>query len=165
MLVAAILDNTLNLKAKITTNRDIEAYKKLMKKINDDKYPSCYYEEIENTIKENVIVALQNETNIYKINQIIPKYFAQLAVFDKKIVFDELDKIYFEFNKLKDDYLINIICLSEGKSYIITTSNKVKEDMTNLFNKKFVEDVMDLEDIWLRKEIIRRARKLIENND
>ncbi len=86
--MAAILDNTLNLKARITTSRDINAYNNLMLLIADSHYPSSYYGEIENKIKENVIKALENETNIYNISKIIPKYFSQLVVFDKRIVLD-----------------------------------------------------------------------------
>lgn len=165
MLVAAILDNTLNLKAKITSERDINAFNKLMILVNDDEYPNNYYAEIEDKIKENVVGAIKNETNLYSISRIIPKYFSQLVVFDKKIVLDNLGEIYSSLNMLNGRYVINLICLSEGKSYIITPWSDVKKDMEFLFESSFDEDIMKLNDIWLRKEIIKRAKELIIEND
>lgn len=164
ILLAAILDNTLNLKARITTSRDINAYNKLMLLIADSHYPSNYYEEIEGKIKENVIKALENETNIYNISKIIPKYFSQLVVFDKSILLDDLEAICLNLNKLYGKYIINLVCLSEGKSYIITTSNDIKRDIELLLDANFKDNVMELKDIWLRKEIIKKAKGLIDKN-
>lgn len=165
LLVAAILDNTLNLKAKITTERDIDAFNKLMNLVNDTEYPSSYYSEIEDKIKEDVVEAIKNETNLYDIPRIIPKYFSQLVVFDKKIVLDNLSEIYSYLNSLNERYLINLICLSDGRSYIITPCDNVKNDVEALFGLSFDGDIMTLNDIWLRKEIIKRAKELISESD
>lgn len=54
LLMSAILDNTLNLKAKITTKRDISAYKKLEKIINDETYPEKYFQECQLEINHNL---------------------------------------------------------------------------------------------------------------
>lgn len=164
LLVAAILDNTLNLKAKVTTNEDIKAYQELMKIINDEEYPQKYYGEIEKAVKENIIRVLKNETNIYHISKIIPKYFSQLIVFDKNIVLNKIKEIDKELNKLNDEYIINLIVLSEKKSYIITPYKKVQEDMSSLLGGKFIKNIMILNDIWLRKEIIKKAKEKINNN-
>ena len=52
--MSAILDNTLNLKAKITTKRDISAYKKLEKIISDETYPEKYFQECQLEINPNL---------------------------------------------------------------------------------------------------------------
>ncbi len=67
-------------------------------------------------------------------------------------------------NKLYDKYVINLVCLSEGKSYIITTNNDIKRDMELLLGANFEGNVMELKDIWLRKEIIKKAKGLIDKN-
>lgn len=53
LLMSAILDNTLNFKAKVTTSRDIEAYKKLEKLSNSNfNYAEFYFNECENEINK-----------------------------------------------------------------------------------------------------------------
>lgn len=164
MLISAILDNTLNLQAKMTTSRDINVFNKLMSLIDDEKYPMNYYKELEDQIKTNIIVAIKNETYIYNMPEVIPTYFSQLVVFDKNIVLNNLEEICLNLNNIYGDYAMNLVCLSEGKSYIIATNNTVKRKISFLLNGSFKGNIMEMEDIWLRKEIIKRAQELIDKN-
>ena len=48
--------------------------------------------------------------------------------------------------------------LSDGKSYIIASGEEYKINLERLFGKSFVGDIMELDNVWLRKEIIKKAR-------
>ncbi len=55
--------------------------------------------------------------------------------------------------------MINLICLKEGKSLIMAKDVKVKKNLEILFNKQFNTDIMELEEVWLRKEIMKMAQE------
>ncbi len=55
--------------------------------------------------------------------------------------------------------MINLICLKEGKSYIMAKDIEAKKNLEILFNKRFNIDIMELEGVWLRKEIIKMAQE------
>lgn len=56
--------------------------------------------------------------------------------------------------------MINIVCLAEGKSYIIAPNINTQNNLEKLFNRHFEKDIMQLDDVHLRKEII----KISSNN-
>lgn len=81
LLMAAILDNTLNFKAKVTTKRDKIAYQKLDKITgNPIDYSEKYFLECQKEIEENLIGAIENDTKIERVNEILPYVFGQLVV-------------------------------------------------------------------------------------
>ena len=51
--------------------------------------------------------------------------------------------------------MLNLIGLKDGKSYLIAKDLSVRINMERLFNKKFKNEIMELEGVWLRKEIIK----------
>lgn len=61
--------------------------------------------------------------------------------------------------------MMNLICLKEGKSYIIANHEKVKRKVENLMENKFEEDVMILPEVWLRKEITQKSFLALNNTD
>lgn len=65
--------------------------------------------------------------------------------------------IYNTLNEFGDEWLMNLICLKEGKSYIIAKNENVKRKQEKLMGSKFKEDVMILPEVWLRKEIIKKS--------
>ena len=52
------------------------------------------------------------------------------------------------------------VSIEDAKSYIIAEDTKVKEGLERLFNKPFEDDILELENVWLRKEIIKKARNM-----
>ena len=56
--------------------------------------------------------------------------------------------------------MLNLISLEEGKSYIIANNEIVKRKLERLFNKSFNKDIMELDSVWLRKEIIKKAKNI-----
>lgn len=160
LLISAILDNTLNLKAKITTQRDIIAYKKLENIINDKSYPEKYFNECQLQITENLKTAIENDTKIEKITTILPPIFAQLTIWDKEKILNYKQIIYETLNNLGTKWMMNLICLKDGKSYLLVKDLEVQENIEKLFNKRFQKEIMKLDNVWLRKEIIKLSLEI-----
>lgn len=158
LLVAAILDNTLNLKANITTPRDIRAYNKLLELYNiSNEFYKEYFFDCQKNIENNLKKAILNDTKFQDINNSIPKVFSQLTIYDKSNIIKEKEFIFKLLYNLNVDYALNLICLKEGKSYILTDSQEAQNKFKRLFHKKFINSIMDLESLWLRKEIIKKS--------
>lgn len=158
LLMSAILDNTLNFKAKVTTQRDKIAYEKLESIIgNTINYSENYFLEYQYSIENNLISALQNDTKLEKVNETIPYVFGQLMVWNKNKIIDNQKVLYDTLKKLGDEWMLNLICLKEGKSYILSDNKKVKKKMENLMKSEFKSNIMILPEVWLRKEIIKKS--------
>lgn len=158
LLMSAILDNTLNFKAKVTTARDKSAYKKLEKISNFKKnYAEKYFLECQLNIEKDLKKAIENDTKIEAITTQLPKIFAQLTIWDKNNILDKKDLIYNTLDNIDPEWMMNLICLKDGKSYIIASNTEVQKKLENLLNGEFQNDVMKLDNVWLRKEVIKKA--------
>ena len=157
LLMAAILDNTLNFNAKITTNRDKEAYKKLKRIVKENNFEKKYFEECQNTIKKDLKKYIRLATKCEKINNKLPPIFSQLVVWNKNFIISNMSKIVEELDSIGEEWILNLIVLQERKSYIISTNYESKKKIEKLFEKKFKENILDLQSIWLRKEIIKKS--------
>lgn len=159
LLISAILDNTLNLKAKVTSERDITAYEKLERIIQDRKYPEKYFLECQSQINKDLKLAIENDTKTEYVSSILPPIFSQLTIWDKEDVLRDKDIIYTVLNNIGNRWMLNLICLKDGKSYVIAQDLEVQKKLEKLFNKKFKTDIMELDNVWLRKEIMKIAQE------
>jgi len=157
LLMAAMLDNTLNFKAKITSRRDIIAYDKLSQKVQDHEFSKKYFEECQNVIQSDLEYYVPLATKCEEINDRLPIVFSQLVVWNKEWIFLNLEKIYREIDKQGEDGILNLIVLEEERSYIISKNNDSKKKIERLFNLKFNGNILKLSNVWLRKEIIKEA--------
>lgn len=161
LLMSAILDNTLNFKAKVTNKRDIIAYEKLEKIVNcKGNYAEKYFLECQKEIEKDFVKAIENDTKIEKINDILPTVFGQLVVWDKKYILDNEKVLYNTLSNIGEDWMFNLICLKDEKSYIISNDLEIQKKLEKLLNATFKGDIMELQEVWLRKEIIARALKI-----
>lgn len=158
LLMSAILDNTLNFKAKVTNKRDKIAYGKLEKIVNyKGNYAEKYFLECQQEIEKDFVKAIENDTKIEKINDILPTVFSQLVVWDKRYILDNEKVLYDTLSNIGKDWMFNLICLKDEKSYIISNDVKIQKKLEKLLNGTFKGDIMELKEVWLRKEIIARA--------
>lgn len=162
LLIAGILDNTLNLKSDITTDRDKEAYYRLLEIGNicsdwaNVYFESCY-NELENVLEESII----NDVKIEDTSFLLPKVLGQLIVLDIRVIFNNMNRVMSVFGEY-DEWLFNVISLEEGKSYLFYSSEQVKENLLCLFDGKEAKNYLVLDKCYLRKEIIKRAREYDE---
>ena len=160
LLTAGILDNTLNLKASITTERDINAYNKLLKIGNiADTWANEYFLSCQTAIEQDIKKALVNDMKLEHISECLPRVFGQLLIFDKTFVFEKLEMVKKIFSEYNEAWMLNIISLNDDKSYIFAEPIETRNKLGILLNKKFENGVLVLNKFMLRKEIIKLARE------
>lgn len=157
LLMAAILDNTLNFKAKITTNRDKIAYKTLSEKIQNEKFAEEYFIACQDIIENDLEYYIKLATKCEKTSENLPSIFSQLVVWNKDKTFLKISEIQQELNKMGEDWILNLIVLKDEKSYIISNNDIYKRKIELLFNSKFDGNILSLDYMILRKEIIKKA--------
>ena len=158
LMMSGILDNTLNLKAKITNNRDIIAYKKLEKLSGElGDYASKYFIDCEQIIEKDLKKALENDTKIGVISKRLPSVISQLTIWNKHNILKNKDLIFNTLNKFGNEWILNLICLEEGKSYIVASNNILLQEVKDILKGDIVEYYLECKEVWLRKEIIKVA--------
>ncbi len=160
LLIAGIIDNTLNLKANITTQRDIDAYTNLLKIGNlSENWNMTYFASCQRNIIKDLKKAIANDIKIEYINEELPEYFGQLLILDGPKMLENQVEIINIMNSYNDTWLINIISLVDGKSYILSSSDiKTVSKLEKLLDTKSQNNLIVLEKYMLRKEIIKKAR-------
>jgi len=159
LLIAGILDNTLNLKASITTERDINAYNSLLKIGYIDKsWGNEYFLSCQELIEQNLLLSIKNDLKIEYVNENLPEVFGQLLVLNKDSILEKKDEIIEIMNGYSNEWIFNLISLSDGKSYIISNNEMTKQKIEKLFESNFHENILILDKFMLRKEIIKKAR-------
>lgn len=161
LLMSAILDNTLNFQAKVTNERDRIAYTKLQNIANiEENYAEKYFLECQQNIERDLRMAIENDTKVEKICDLLPTVFGQLTLWNKEFILANKKIIYETLNHINEEWIMNLISLEDAKSYIIAEDTNVKVGLERLFNKSFEDDILELENVWLRKEIIKKARNM-----
>lgn len=158
LMMSAILDNTLNFKAKITNHRDIIAYQKL-KKISkgSENYASEYFLDCQEIIETDLRKALENDTKIGIVSEKLPNIFSQLTSWNKNNILENKKVIFDTLNNFGNEWILNLICLEEGKSYIIASNDLLLQSIKELLDGNINEYYLECENVWLRKEIIKQA--------
>lgn len=157
LLIAAILDNTLNLTSNNTTKSDIEVFNKLCNKegINDD-WCAAYFSEVQKSIEADLKNALFGDIKTISNNKVLPSRIAQLCVWDADSVIAKLPDIRTMF--LNDDsWMINIIDIKHQCSYFVCDNNYNQNAIEKVFDIKFKSGVAKTPVSYLRKEIIKKA--------
>lgn len=154
LLSLGILDNTLNFSAGVTTQRDIDAYKHLASIANTpNNWAALYFKECEQAIVNNVVGSLKNDTK--EMN--LPGYentiqFGQLVVWGGDAILAEV-KAHLETGA----HLINLVSISEGKSYILSSDSNIQAFIGRLLGVSFENSIAIADRLWLRKEFMKIA--------
>ena len=157
LLIAGILDNTLNLKSSITTDRDRVAYNELLKlgNVSEDFYKE-YFSACESGVMKDFEKAIRDDLKVEKAG-VLPEVIGQMIVLN----LDNFD--HEKMNEFFADYpewMMNVILLEEGKSYIYFGGDGVKQRLEHLFDKKCENDeLLVLDKFLLRKQIMKKARE------
>lgn len=155
LLIAGILDNTINLKAKITKERDINALNELLIIGNiAPNFQTEYFLECQKKIEINLIETINQDlkTNINYPD--IPNVFGQLLVINIDSILKKKKTIFEYMNKKYNNWIINIICLKDGKSYIIGNTQESINNLNKRLNGKISSNLLEIEPFELRKEIL-----------
>lgn len=158
LLAAGILDNTLNLRADITDKRDTEAYGRL-KIIGgiSDEWSAEYFAACDAEKAKNYEQAILNDLKIEKVNPIFPKVFGQIILGSaNKIDYATIERALANY----DEWVVNIISLEDGKSYLYFKDGGVGESLEKMFGiLRHNERLLVLDKFLLRKQILRIVRQ------
>lgn len=159
LLVCGILDNTLNFGAKVTTQRDREAYTALLQIAGlPADWPAQYFGECQEGILADPASALQTDTKTLQFKTFgRPLHVAQLAIWDiQGMLAGHQPALIAAMAAMGPDWFVNIICISEGKSYLLTANPEVQGWLSELLEVQFAGQVATADRLWLRKEIIKQ---------
>ena len=156
LLIAGILDNTLNLKSSITTERDLVAYNELLRigAVSSDFYAE-YFSACEAEILKDFTKAIKDDLKIEKAGD-LPEVIGQMIVLNlNSFNLDEMKKVFAGY----PEWMMNVISLEDGKSYIYFGGNDVRLRLERIFGTKAVQDdLLLLDKFLLRKQIMKMAR-------
>lgn len=159
LLICGIIDNTLNLKADITSKRDIDAFNELMSISKlDISYVDEYLNECQSIIESNLEYSIDSDIKVDINEKDLPHIFGQLLINNIDSILNRKDEILKIMSSYNNDWILNIISLKDSKSYILSNNNEYLNKFT-MFNGEFKEDMYILDKFMLRKEIIKAFKK------
>lgn len=163
LLTIAILSNTLNFGASVTTERDTTAFEELKAYINmSENWAEQYFREVEESIFADVKKAILSDTKTLNIPAFgLPIEMGQMELWNAK---DFLSKYTKETKSALEtfgnpNWFLSLPSISEKKNYIYTESQKIKELLSKIITITFDGNVGVTDKLWLRKEI---RQKLLE---
>lgn len=156
LLVCGILDNTLNFRAHVTTDRDKAAYDDLLKRSGlPDDWPQRYFEECQAAILRDIGSALEKDLKIIQFRSFPePLAVGQLAVWEgSEVLSQNAIAIQKVLEKLKPHWFMNLISIGENRSYFFSTDPQTKDWLAQLLSLNFTDSIASADRLWLRKEI------------
>ncbi|MCL2451309.1 DHH family phosphoesterase [Candidatus Saccharibacteria bacterium] len=160
LIACAILDQTLNFQASVTTDRDRTAYDDCLGRANfDGDLKEWYFSSVQADIEHDLENAIKNDTKSdFKIPSLEPTIkCAQLAVWDGKDFLTKYGRKIVDVLGDDEYWLLNLIDISGGKSQFFTNERMTAKVITELTGAQFDDDgLLAVADRpWLRKEIIK----------
>jgi len=168
LLICAILDNTLNFGAKVTTPRDTKAYEALLAKADlPDDWTAQYFTECQEAILQNPVEAISNDTKTLPFKSFKqPICFGQLVVWDVSQVLAVHQKdLQTALAGKNSNWFMNLVCVGERKSYFVTDNPAVQAWLSKLISVEFDGSVAVADRMWLRKEVIKQDIDKSREND
>lgn len=158
LLYTAIFSNTLNFKSLVTTDRDKIASKELLKYIDlPSDWKSIYYAEVADEFNKNLSEHIHKDTKLVDLNGSTVN-FGQLEIWNAAPIIEKFDRKFLP--KPKDEWLINIASIEEGRSYFYTNSDRLRNIIMQITAAKEVDKFLQISHrLWLRKEILRELLK------
>lgn len=162
LLAAAILDNTLDFKAGVTTDRDKTAYAFLARHADlSDQWAADYFTDCQAAILADLPRALQNDTKLLTFSGLEGQLcLGQIVVWNaQEVIADRLETISAVLGELRPLWLANVVSISEGKSYFVAGDQRVRSWAERLLNVHFIGNIATADTLWLRKEIIKQDKE------
>ena len=158
LLYTAILSNTLNFQASITTERDKKAFNELKNFINlPETWIAQYYQDQEVNIYLNPEQAVANDTKIQVIKG-LKCAIGQMELWNSEDFIkehqNEIESTLRNFDT--EHWFFTSPSIGEGRNYIFTKSETIKNLFRSVMSIDFFgTDIGVTKKLWLRKEILR----------
>jgi len=157
LLYTAISSNTLNFQSSITSERDKRAFEELKSFIDlPEDWIGKYYQDIELEVYLNPREAVVGDTKIQMIKG-QECALGQLELWNSQpFILEyswEIEAALKNFNT--ELWLFSSPCISEGRNYIFTKSETIKNYLRNVMGIIFEGNIGITPKLWLRKEILK----------
>jgi inorganic pyrophosphatase/manganese-dependent inorganic pyrophosphatase len=158
LLVAAILDNTLNLTSANTTAEDVEAFHELCRKENiGQEWCAGYFSRVQKSVEEDLKNALFNDIKTIRDSDVLPPRVAQLCVWDACSILARLLEMRSWFGENDTGWMLNMIDLKEQCSYFVCDDAYYQVRIGKVFGVEFQSGVAKTTVPYLRKEIVKKT--------
>lgn len=159
LLIAAILDNTLDLTSPITTDEDIETYQELCKIAGiGDEWRAVYFSEVQAAIEADLKNAIFSDIKRISDNEVLPPNFAQLSIWDAQRILNNLEQIRQWLEACTGSWMINIIDIKHRLSYFVCDDTYHQKKLEEVFSIAFQNGIAKSDRAYLRKEIIKKTK-------
>jgi inorganic pyrophosphatase len=157
LLATAILDNTLNLAGAVTTEHDLRAFQVLSNHAKlPASWPEQYFLECQSVIESSLNQALISDLKRMGPESMLPLVFSQITVWDpSQLIRAYRAEISQCLSAQGDDWVLNIISISEGKSYFVAEPSVSQRKLSALVQLVWNMDVASLPHPILRKELMK----------
>ena len=160
LMVAAILDNTLNLTSSNTTDEDRQAFYKLCKHANIDvEWCNSYFSEVQCSIENDLRNAIFKDMKHMQDTSVLPSRVAQLSIWNAENLFDRLSEIRSWFSESPENWMINIIDIQNNCSFFVCDDKMVQKNLERIFDIVFSNGIAKTRRALLRKEIIKQVNR------
>lgn len=164
LLLAAILDNTLNLTSSNTTEEDRKAFSALCAHAGvGEDFRSAYFSDVQRSVECDLQNALFGDIKSVRDNPILPPRVAQLCVWDATGILARLDEIRGWLTPLGESWMINIMDLSRNCSFFVCGDEGTQRKLEAVFEVSFESGIARTSEPYLRKQIIRKTLDLMKN--
>lgn len=159
LLAAGILDNTLNFSSNTTSQRDRHAYQRLLRQASlDETFSQVYFEACQQDAERDIKDAIVGDSKIIAVTGFARRIkIGQLALWDARDALDVVLELSTAWLSQAEPYFINLISISEQKSYIISKDAVVRAFLGSVTGFSFSGDIATTDRLWLRKEILEAA--------
>lgn len=158
LLAAGILDNTLHFTAKITNTRDHAAFAELVKVGNlPTNFAQAYFQDVQGVVEADLAKAIKGDTKEQHKFPMLPPVMGQLVVWDVLKIRTNIGEVAAIMDEYGKDWVMNLISISEEKSYFICGSSRAEKMMSDVLGVSFANGVSEPHPVMLRKEIVTAA--------
>lgn len=165
LLSMAIVSNTLNFNASVTSERDRTAFAQLESFTSlPNSWIEDYFSEQQDFIEENLQKTLGDDLKQLPFPSLeTPVWVAQLELWSgEKVLKNRAGEVisYMEIAHPDFEWLVTAPSISQGKNFFLTNSERIKKVLFNSVGAQFGENLGTSSKLWMRKEIIREVKKL-----
>lgn len=160
LMASAILDNTLNFTASITTERDVEAYRELLTHAEcGDGWKEAYFQSCQEAIELDLKRSMQHDTKTVKVGAGDSFSFAQLCIWDGvEFALRNKERIEQFAGTDHDSWMVNVIGLKEARSILLVSDPGLAKILPASWSAAVRENMIQLNRAVLRKEILGGVR-------
>lgn len=160
LLIAAILDNTLDLTSANTTQEDCDAFDTLCEKARvGADFRAAYFSEVQRSVEADLEAALLKDVKTVRANPVLPEHVAQIAVWDADRILEKLPTIRGWFDRRWDGWMMNVVDISRRRSWFVCDDRHYQKAMESIFDVRFTDGVAKCGRSYLRKEILKTVQE------